>query len=388
MCWVFGTSWDQEQGHPAWSYLCLLPQGSSPLVCALSLEHSGNEACIWRKGWFMKDYSETHPQERPNPGVRAAGYGKCPVPGSQAALSWGTAGKAGLQPPPKPWSACPSWLAPSAVRGYWIWPANIQQELWHCMASHWLGHNAVALSSVHREVCAIVKPGHALHHPCAQEDMQTDGLISHIPLPNSLMPEVKDDLGGSLKSPLYAYTKDFNTNHVPLQEVPQRGPWGSAVGLYESQLLFPCRGAGPQFDPHKSQASSEILVLIWFPAFKIYHVITQSCHLWCCVSSFSSLSSYYASPFLTAKVVLKNPGEWVSLDERLLKLLEIYFLSFFLKEKRTQLSQTLGKIRLVSLTSLKGKDSETPLRNQIGNTWKSRAWLKTANINSGKGDHA
>lgn len=58
--------------------------------------------------------------------------------------------------------------------------------------------DAVVLSSVCREVYATLKPGHALHHLCVQED----GLISHIPLPNLLMLEEKDDLGGQPGKPL------------------------------------------------------------------------------------------------------------------------------------------------------------------------------------------
>lgn len=98
-----------------------------------------------------------------------------------------------------------------------------------------------------------MKPGHALHHLCVQEDMQTDGLISHIPLPNLLMPEVKDDLRGKPESPLSTCTKDFNTNHVTFQqmfhsEVHEEVLWG-CMG---PSCCLPAGGTGHEFDPCKS----------------------------------------------------------------------------------------------------------------------------------------
>lgn len=95
------------------------------------------------RGDLGKDYSETHPQKRPNTGMRAAGCGKCPVPGSQAALSWGTAGKAGLQPPPQCDLPAPHGLSQvqSEVTGCAQQTSSKSTgELWHCRAVDWLWH--------------------------------------------------------------------------------------------------------------------------------------------------------------------------------------------------------------------------------------------------------
>lgn len=118
-----------------------------------------------------------------------------------------------------------------------MWPANIRQEQEVGYGTAWqiigFDTDAVALSSVCREVRAIMKPGHA-HHSCVQEDMQTDGLISHIPLPNLLMLEVKDDLRGKPEKPLKYIHQRLHfllecdmVQHKPCHisaDLPQGGP--------------------------------------------------------------------------------------------------------------------------------------------------------------------
>lgn len=108
--------------------------------------------------------------------------------------------------------------------------------------------DAVALSSVCREVRATTKPGHALHHPCVQEDMQTDGLISHIPLPKLLMLEEKDDPGGQPEKPL-KYVPKSST------QIMSHFNRGSAVRSTRKRcsVVWPrLLGTGPGFDPCKS----------------------------------------------------------------------------------------------------------------------------------------
>lgn len=88
-----------------------------------------------------------------------------------------------------------------------------------------LDTDAVALSSVCRKVRAITKPCHELHHLCVQEHRQTDGLMSHIPFPNLLMLEVKDDLGVQPEKPLKCIHQRLQHKSCPIStEVPQRGP--------------------------------------------------------------------------------------------------------------------------------------------------------------------
>lgn len=135
----FATSWDQVQGYRAWPYFCPLPWGSCPLVCplSLSLEDSGNEAYIRRKGWFMERLQWNPPTKKANCRhesnrvwwvlcVRLPG---CPVL-RHCRQGWATA---------SPWWTYGLPQVESEVTG---WPANIlqEQELWHCMASHWVGH--------------------------------------------------------------------------------------------------------------------------------------------------------------------------------------------------------------------------------------------------------
>lgn len=100
--------------------------------------------------------------------------------------------------------------------------------------------DAVALSSVCREARPITKSGHALHHSYVQEHRQTDGLISHIPLPNLLMLEVKDDLGLQPEKPLKYIHQRLQHKSCPIStEVPQRGPRGNAVGLKGPSCCLP-----------------------------------------------------------------------------------------------------------------------------------------------------
>lgn len=83
--------------------------------------------------------------------------------------------------------------------------------------------------------------------------MQTDGQSSLIPLPNLLMPEVNDDLGGSLKSPLNTYTKDFSTNHVTFPQMFHSEVHEEALeGCMGPSCSLPAGGTGPKFDPWKS----------------------------------------------------------------------------------------------------------------------------------------
>lgn len=171
------------------------------------------------RGDLWKDYGETHPQKRPKPSVKVAGYGKCPVAGSQAALPCPESRLGySLHPHPRDLPA-PHGLSQAQweVTGY---GQEISTKSKSC-GTAWqvinLDTDAVALSSVCREVRTVVKPGHALHHSCAQEDMQT--WWTNLPHPPSQFAHAWSEgrPWGILKSPLNAYTKDFNKKHVTLQ---------------------------------------------------------------------------------------------------------------------------------------------------------------------------
>lgn len=192
--------------YTCWTFRCFTRPGAMarckailhghafvPFPGAALLLHWGH-LCPWRtvgmklaseeRGNLWRDYGETHPQKKLNPDLRVAGYGKRPVPGSpgcpalghlQARLGRGGP-DVGVLPPTSLWSACPSRLVPTAVGGYWLWPANVHREQETGYGTVWqindVDTDAVALSGVWGDVCAILKPGHAPHDTCVQRHMQ------------------------------------------------------------------------------------------------------------------------------------------------------------------------------------------------------------------------